>query len=96
MDFSRYRRSGSYRVRADGISSPPFAIAATPYRGVADTLLNFMRDERSGYNPLFHAYVHAHDGIDIENGRYYPVSGGWADAADELQYVDTSATRRSR
>jgi hypothetical protein len=51
-----------------------------------------MRDERSGYNPHFKAYVHRHDGIDVINGKYYNVSGGWADAADELQYVDTSAT----
>jgi hypothetical protein len=92
LDFSRYRASGTYEVIADGITSPKFPIAPDLYRGVADTLLNFMRDERSGYNPLFHAYVHQHDGIDVENGKYYPVSGGWADAADELQYVDTSAT----
>lgn len=55
-----------------------------------------MRDERSGYNPLFHAYVHRHDGIVVADGRYdgkhFNVSGGWADAADELQYVTTSAT----
>ena len=92
LDFSRYSRAGRYAVVADGVRSPEFEITAHPYRGVPDTLLNFMRDERSGYNPLFHAYVHRHDGIDVENGKYYPVSGGWADAADELQYVDTSAT----
>ncbi|HET6895368.1 MAG TPA: glycoside hydrolase family 9 protein [Candidatus Baltobacteraceae bacterium] len=92
LDFSRYRGTGTYRLLADGIASPRFRIADDVYRGVPDTLLNFMRDERSGYNPLFHAYVHTHDGIDVENGKYYPTSGGWADAADELQYVDTSAT----
>ncbi len=92
LDFSSYARAGAYRVIADGITSPRFALRANPYRGVADTLLNFMRDERSGYNPLFHARVHTHDGIDVDNGKFYPVSGGWADAADELQYVDTSAT----
>jgi hypothetical protein len=81
-----------YRIITGGIGSPRFTISASAYRGVADTLLNFMRDERSGYNPLFHAYVHQHDGIDVDNGKYYNVSGGWADAADELQYVDTSAT----
>lgn len=92
LDFSRYRGAGTYRLLADGIASPRFRIASGAYRSVPDTLLNFMRDERSGYNPLFHAYVHTHDGIDIQNGKYYPAGGGWADAADELQYVDTSAT----
>ncbi|HLI98026.1 MAG TPA: glycoside hydrolase family 9 protein [Candidatus Baltobacteraceae bacterium] len=92
LDFSRYERAGAYRIVADGIVSPAFTISTRAYDGVADTLLNFMRDERSGYNPLFHAYVHQHDGIDVENGKYYDVRGGWADAADELQYVDTSAT----
>jgi hypothetical protein len=92
LDFSRYRKPGTYVAVADGVASPRFRISGGAYRGIADTLLNFMRDERSGYNPLFHAYVHQHDGIDVANGKYYPVSGGWADAADELQYVDTSAT----
>jgi hypothetical protein len=96
LDFSRYARAGTYRLNADGVLSPPFRIEANAYRGVAERLLTFMRDERSGYNPLFHAYVHQHDGIvvadDAYNGKHFNVSGGWADAADELQYVDTSAT----
>lgn len=92
LTFSAFRTPGAYRVTADGVTSPQFRIAPRPYAGVPDTLLNFMRDERSGYNPLFHAYVHRHDGIDVENGKHYDVRGGWADAADELQYVDTSAT----
>lgn len=96
LNFSALNRPGEYRIDADGVESPLFRIDAHAYRGVADTLLNFMRDERSGYNPLFKAYVHAHDGIVVGDvpyaGTYYNVSGGWADAADELQYVDTSAT----
>jgi hypothetical protein len=96
LDFSALTRPGTYRIDADGVNSPTFPINAHAYRGVADTLLNFMRDERSGYNPLFKAYVHTHDGIVVGDvlyaGTYYNVSGGWADAADELQYVDTSAT----
>lgn len=96
LDFSGLKTPGEYRVVADGVQSPRFRIDAHAYHGVADTLLNFMRDERSGYNPLFKAYVHTHDGIVVGDvpyaGKYFNVSGGWADAADELQYVDTSAT----
>jgi endoglucanase len=94
LDFSRLTRPGSYHIEAQGVRSPLFRIVRDPYRGVPDTLLSFMRDERSGYNPLFHAYVHTHDGIVVDGpykGRYFDVSGGWADAADELQYVTTSA-----
>jgi len=68
LDFSRYRGSGTYRLAADGITSPRLRIANDAYRGVPDMLLNFMRDERSGYNPVFHAFVHTHGGIDVESG----------------------------
>jgi endoglucanase len=94
LDFTPFTRIGSYRLDADGVFSPKFRITPDPYRGVPSALLNFMRDERSGYNPLFHARVHTHDGIVVAGkyaGRYFDVSGGWADAADELQYVPTSA-----
>lgn len=100
LDFSRYRAPGEYRIVADGVISPRVRIAKDAYAGVADRLLTFMRYERSGYNPLAKAYVHRHDGIVVGasgalaylNGKHFDVSGGWADAADELQYVDTSAT----
>ncbi len=94
LNISPLTRPGTYRIDAQGVRSPPFRIARDPYGGVPGALLNFMRDERSGYNPLFHAYVHTHDGIVVDGpyaGRYFDVSGGWADAADELQYVTTSA-----
>lgn len=94
LDFTGLARPGRYRLEAQGVRSPIVRILSDPYRGVADTLLNFVRDERSGYSPLFHAFVHTHDGIVVDGpdkGRYFDVSGGWADAADELQYVTTSA-----
>jgi hypothetical protein len=55
-----------------------------------------MRQQRSGYNPFFRDSVHARtDGILVDHpraGEFIPVAGGWADAADYLQYVTTSAT----
>src|SRR6266566_138785 len=54
-----------------------------------------MREQRSGFNPLFKTVVHTHDGIVVDDssriGKFVPVSGGWADASDYLQYVTTSA-----
>jgi endoglucanase len=54
-----------------------------------------MREQRSGYNPVFHTVVHSHDGIVVDDpvraGKFVPVTGGWADASDYLQYVMTSS-----
>jgi endoglucanase len=95
LDFSSLRVPGSYRIVAAGISSRPFRIAPQVYNGTADTLLYYMRQQRSGYNPVFRATVHTKDGIVVDdparNGQFIPVSGGWADASDYLQYVTTSA-----
>ncbi|HEX6535053.1 MAG TPA: glycoside hydrolase family 9 protein [Gemmatimonadaceae bacterium] len=96
LDFSSLAREGLYRVVAGADSSRAFRIARDVYAGAADTLLYYMREQRSGFNPLFGDSVHTHDGIIVDDstmaGRFIPVSGGWADASDYLQYVTTSAT----
>lgn len=94
LDFSALRRRGRYRVVAGDARSPLVRIDATVYAGAADTLLYYMRQQRSGWNPLFADSVHTHDGIIVDSpraGQFLPVSGGWADASDYLQYVTTSA-----
>ena len=95
LDFTSVRSPGSYRIVAGGASSRAFRVAADVYAGTADTLLYYMRQQRSGYNPLFKQVVHARDGIVVDDsarGEYFvPVTGGWADASDYLQYVTTSA-----
>ena len=96
LDFSALRRPGRYVVRAGAYASPAVRIGADVYRGLADTLLNLMRTQRSGYNPFFRDSAHTRDGIIVDHptrtGEFINVSGGWADAADYLQYVATSAT----
>jgi endoglucanase len=96
LDFTNVRATGRYRIRAGAYTSPVIRIAADVYRGVADTLLGYMREQRSGYNPFFRDSVHQKDGIIVDHptrgGDTVDVSGGWADAADYLQYVTTSAT----
>lgn len=95
LDFSSITKSGSYRISAGGATSPILRIRDDAYAGAADTLLYYMREQRSGYNPLFKMVVHLHDGIVVDDslraGRFVPVTGGWADASDYLQYVMTSA-----
>ena len=95
LDFTSLRAPGTYHVVAGSLTSRPFRIARDVYVGSADKLLNYMRQQRSGYNPLFRTVVHQLDGIIVDDsvrgGQFVPVTGGWADASDYLQYVTTSA-----
>ena len=96
LDFSALRRAGRYTIEAAGVSSPEVRIGRDVYAGGADTLLIYMRQQRSGFNPFFRDSVHRRDGNVVDDSgrvvKFVAVSGGWADAADYLQYVTTSAT----
>ncbi|MCC6242918.1 MAG: glycoside hydrolase family 9 protein [Gemmatimonadaceae bacterium] len=96
LDFTPLRSEGQYQLRAGAFRSPIVRISAAAYRGLADTLTGYMRQQRSGYNPFLRDTAHARDGIIVDHptrsGEFLPVGGGWADAADYLQYVTTSAT----
>ncbi|HEX8850868.1 MAG TPA: glycoside hydrolase family 9 protein [Gemmatimonadaceae bacterium] len=96
LDFSVLKRPGRYRVVVGEARSPEFPVGTRVYAGAADTLLYYMRQQRSGFNPFFRDSVHRHDGILVDDslraGSFIPTSGGWADASDYLQYVATSAT----
>jgi endoglucanase len=95
LDFGALRAPGRYVVRAGPYASTPVTVAADAYRGLADTLMGYMRQQRSGYNPFLRDSAHRRDAIVVDGpraGAFVPVSGGWADAADYLQYVATSAT----
>ena len=96
LDFTALRKPGSYIIVMNGVASPEVRIGPDVYRGATDTLLKYMRQQRSGYNPFFKDSVHHRtDGILVDHptreGEFIPVAGGWADAADYLQYVTTSA-----
>jgi len=96
LDFSSLRRPGRYRIVAGNVRSPVVRIDARAYVGAADTLLYYMRQQRSGWNPTLGDSVHKLDALIVDHptrtGEFINVSGGWADAADYLQYVTTSAT----
>lgn len=95
LDFSSMRAEGEYRIDAGDVAPVSVRIRRNAYAGAADTLLYYMREQRSGYNPIFKTVVHLHDGIVVDSsphaGKFVPVTGGWADASDYLQYVMTSA-----
>jgi hypothetical protein len=95
LDFSSIRKPGEYQIFTGGVESPIVRIRTNAYAGAADTLLYYMREQRSGFNPLFKTVVHTRDGIVVDDsartGKFVPVTGGWADASDYLQYVMTSS-----
>ena len=96
LDFSGLRREGRYTIEAGGAAPVTVRIGATVFDGGADTALYYMRQQRSGWNPLFRDSVHRFDGNVVDDSgsvvKWIAVSGGWADASDYLQYVTTSAT----
>ncbi len=93
--FSGFRENGLYRISAGDAVSPDFPIRNNVYDGTADFLLQYMRQQQSGYNPFIRDSCHTHDGYEIygksSDSAHINVSGGWHDAADYLQYVATSA-----
>lgn len=95
LDFSSLRAEGRYRIAVEGLASPWVRVSRAAYAGAADTLLRYLRQQRSGYNPALGDSLHTRDGILVghptRSGEFVPVSGGWHDAADYLQYGTTSA-----
>ncbi|WP_163324004.1 glycoside hydrolase family 9 protein [Draconibacterium mangrovi] len=95
LDFSALTNPGGYYLKLGETRSPAFQIASDVYEGTADYLLNYMRQQRCGYNPYLQDSCHLHDGIIVDHptktGQKIDVTGGWHDASDYLQYLTTSA-----
>ena len=95
LDFSAFRRPGRYFLRAGGVDSLPFDISMHVYDQLPDQLLEFMRQQRCGYNPWLDAVCHSFDGRTaygpLSAGTYLDATGGWHDAGDLLKYLLTSS-----
>jgi len=95
FDFSDFKAPGGYYISAASVHSPSFRISNDVYNGTADFILNYMRQQRCGFNPFLKDSCHLHDGIIVDHptksGEKIDVTGGWHDASDYLQYVTTSA-----
>ena len=95
LDFSDVRVAGTYTLAVAGADPVQVRVGAGVWNGGADTSLHYMRQQRSGWNPLFRDSVHRFDGNVVDDSgrvlKRVSVSGGWADASDYLQYVTTSA-----
>lgn len=95
LDFTGLSSEGGYFLMIGNTRSHCFRIHNDVYRGAADFILKYMRQQRCGYNPYYKDSCHVHDGIivdhPVKSGTYIDVRGGWHDASDYLQYLTTSA-----
>jgi hypothetical protein len=95
LDFSALRTSGRYFIRFNNIDSPQFRIAPNTYVELPDQSLEFMRQQRCGYNPWLDAVCHSFDSRTaygpLPQGTYLDATGGWHDAGDLLKYLLTSS-----
>jgi len=94
LDLSKLESTGEYYIKAGSTQSPVFRIDYDVYDGTADYILNYIRQQRCGYNPYLKDSCHTHDGVIVDNptrtGEKMDVTGGWHDATDYLQYSTTS------
>lgn len=97
LNFSSFHKKGNYYVKVGDIQSPIFNIDNEVYNGTADFILQYMRQQRSKYNPFLKDSCHTHDGFTVyhkdkaKDSSRIDVAGGWHDASDYLQYLPTSA-----
>ena len=72
LNFSTFKKPGSYYLQAGGAKSPVFQIGEDVYKGSADFCLRYMRQQRTGFNPFLKDSCHTHDGYVLygEKSRY--------------------------
>jgi hypothetical protein len=95
LNFSDFKEHGTFYIKSNNIKSDFFRIGYNLYNGASDFLLRYMRQQRCGFNPYINEKCHQNDGFVIYHptleGKMIDATGGWHDAADQLQYVTTSA-----
>ena len=95
LRFSDFTQPGTYYIKVGQNRSEIFPINGQVYRGTSDFVLNYMRQQRCGWNPYIQDSCHQKDARikyhPTKEGQHIDVRGGWHDAADLLQYTPTSA-----
>lgn len=95
LRFSDFTQPGTYYIKVGQSRSEIFPINGQVYRGTSDFVLNYMRQQRCGWNPYIQDCCHQKDARikyhPTKEGQHIDVRGGWHDAADLLQYTPTSA-----
>ena len=95
LDFSSFNSEGVFIIEAGSARSSIFSINRTINDALPDQLLEFMKQQRCGYNPYVDAACHTFDGRTAfgpqRPGTYINASGGWHDAGDQLKYLLTAS-----
>ncbi len=98
LDVTELSTPGRYRIaltRSRGLS-PPFSVEPGALADAPDVLLEFLRQQRCGYNPFLDAVCHPYDGRSaygpLPPGSFVDARGGWHDAGDQLKYLLTAST----
>lgn len=94
LDFSKFYTRGHFLLKVGTAQSLPVHISAAPYGDSVTHLLEFMRQQRCGFNPWLNTNCHQADGRTaygpLTNGTPLDARGGWHDAGDLLKYLLTS------
>lgn len=94
LDFSKIREAGDYVFEIGNVHSFPVHVGKGIYAGLPAELLEFMRQQRCGFNPWLGTNCHLLDGRSaygpLTNGSPVDATGGWHDAGDMLKYLLTS------
>ena len=95
LNFTAFTKPGRAVLRIGDAKSQPFTIGDDAGATLPDELLEFMRQQRCGYNPWLGTNCHQLDGRTaygpLTNGSPLDARGGWHDAGDLLKYLLTSA-----
>ena len=94
LDFSALNKLGRFCIRIGEATSQPFSIGEDIYAKLPDELLEFMREQRCGYNPWLGTNCHQLDGRTafgpLPFATPMDATGGWHDAGDLLKYLFTA------
>ncbi|RIK85583.1 MAG: glycoside hydrolase family 9 [Planctomycetota bacterium] len=91
LDFSGLTAPGRYQIECGEVKSPSFAVGADAYQDVPTKLLEFMRLQRCGDNPVTGQQCHQQDAFDADTGETLDLTGGWHDAGDRLKHMITTS-----
>jgi endoglucanase len=91
LDFTAVHGPGRYRIKFANLESPEFTIGPDAYKEVPNALLEFMRLQRCGENPITGKKCHQQDGFDTTTGEVVDLVGGWHDAGDRLKHMITTS-----
>lgn len=100
FDFSYIAKPGKYQIKVQRQLSGEIEVHSQILGSYHEDMINFMQQQRCGYNPFFDVVCHQKDGrifdAPVEDSTFYDFTGGWHDAGDQLKYLITSSNATAR